>query len=216
MKLREGLWPFKQQHKHGLGPSSPGEHSARLGSRIQPRVHKGQVRELRREFENIPNGLQPTPRIPQTHPKASKAFNGISKTRKLASSSTQIKPRKIGQITTENLRPKQNKTHKSNTKKKHQNKLQSAPSNSHHDAIQVHDSSLRTRAGAITALLAYYTSSQVDTLLGATHGEHAGHADAGRHRGRAAGLPDGLGPGHQPTKSPRRWWRTVRATPSHK
>ena len=27
------------------------------------------------------------------------------------------------------------------------------------------------------------------------HGERAGHADAGRHRGRAAGLPDGPGPG---------------------
>ena len=53
-------------------------------------------------------------------------------------------------------------------------------------------------AGAITAaLLAYYTSSQVDALLG----ERAGHADAGGHRGRAAGLPDGPGPGrvhHQP------------------
>ena len=33
------------------------------------------------------------------------------------------------------------------------------------------------------------------------HGERAGHADAGGHRGRAAGLPDGPGPGrvhHQP------------------
>ena len=56
-------------------------------------------------------------------------------------------------------------------------------------------------AGAITAaLLAYYTSSQVDALLG-DYGEGAGHADAGGHRGRAAGLPDGPGPGrvhHQP------------------
>ena len=125
MKLREGLWPFKQQHKHGLGPSSPGEHSARLGSRIQPRVHKGQVRELRREFENIPNGLQPTPRIPQTHPKASKAFNGISRTRKLASSSTQIKPRKIGQITTEKHAAK-TKQNTQQQHKIHQNRLQSA------------------------------------------------------------------------------------------
>ena len=52
--------------------------------------------------------------------------------------------------------------------------------------------------GAITAaLLAYYTSSQVDALLG----DYRRHADAGRHHGRAAGLPDGPRPGrvhHQP------------------
>ena len=39
----------------------------------------------------------------------------------------------------------------------------------------------------------YYTSSQVDALLG---DYRAGHADAGGHRGRAAGLQDGPGPGH--------------------
>ena len=89
-----------------------------------------------------------------------------------------------------------------------------------------------TDAAITAALLAYYTSSQVDTLLGdyrtgtaqdaetagaitaallaytsgravgrLPHGERAGHADAGGHRGRAAGLPDGPGPGrvhHQP------------------
>ena len=54
---------------------------------------------------------------------------------------------------------------------------------------------LAETAGAITAaLLAYYTSSQVDALL-LPHGERAGHTDAGGHRGRAAGLPDGPGPG---------------------
>ena len=86
-----------------------------------------------------------------------------------------------------------------------------------------------TDAAITAALLAYYTSSQVDTLLGdyrtgtaqnaetagaigraagllhhltsgravgrLPHGERAGHADAGGHRGRAAGLPDGPGPG---------------------
>ena len=84
-------------------------------------------------------------------------------------------------------------------------------------------------AARAAALLAYYTSAQVDALLvdyrtgtaqdaettsaigcaaallhlGASgrpvgrlpHGERAGHADAGSHRGRAAGLPDGPGPG---------------------
>ena len=86
-----------------------------------------------------------------------------------------------------------------------------------------------TNAAITAALLAYYTSSQVDTLLGdyrtgpaqdaettsaitaaagllhrsasgravgrLPHGERAGHADASRHHGRAAGLPDGPGPG---------------------
>ena len=51
-------------------------------------------------------------------------------------------------------------------------------------------------AGAITAaLLAYYTSSQVDALLGDYRTASA------QDRGRAAGLPDGPGPGrvhHQP------------------
>ena len=67
-------------------------------------------------------------------------------------------------------------------------------------------------AGAITAaLLAYYTSSQVDALLGDYRtARRAGHADAGGHRGRAAGLPDGPRTCSPPTKSPRRWWRTVR------
>ena len=80
-------------------------------------------------------------------------------------------------------------------------------------------------AAITAALLAYYTSSQVDTLLGGSaghgddqrhhgraagllhlltsgrpvgrlpHGRGAGHADAGRHRGSAAGPPDGPGPG---------------------
>ena len=75
-----------------------------------------------------------------------------------------------------------------------------------------------TDAAITAALLAYYTSAQVDALLGYTepkrrrtrrrpapsqqrcwtrlpHSKRAGHADAGRHRGRAAGLPDGPGPG---------------------
>ena len=43
---------------------------------------------------------------------------------------------------------------------------------------------------AVGRLPHYYTSSHV-----VPHGERAGHADAGRHRGRAAGLPDGPGPG---------------------
>ena len=97
------------------------------------------------------------------------------------------------------------------------------------------DSTAGTDAAITAALLAYYTSAQVDALLGdyrtgtaqgaettshhgraagllhrgasgravgrLPHGERAGHADAGRHRGRAAGLPDGPGPGrvhHQP------------------
>ena len=51
-------------------------------------------------------------------------------------------------------------------------------------------------AGAIMgALLAYYTAAQVDALLGDYRTASAGHADAGRHHGRAAGLPDGPGPG---------------------
>ena len=49
-----------------------------------------------------------------------------------------------------------------------------------------------TTSAITAALLAYYTSAQVDAL---PHGERAGHADAGRHRGRSAGLPDGPGPG---------------------
>ena len=81
-----------------------------------------------------------------------------------------------------------------------------------------------TDAAIAAALLAYYTSSQVDALLGdygrrddqrhhssaagllhlgagrravgrLPHSKRAGHADAGCHRGRAAGLPDGPGPG---------------------
>ena len=39
-------------------------------------------------------------------------------------------------------------------------------------------------AALAAALLVYYTSSQVD----APHGKRAGHADAGRHHSRAAGL----------------------------
>ena len=77
-----------------------------------------------------------------------------------------------------------------------------------------------TDAAITAALLAYYTSAQVDALLETTaqgqrtagllhrgasgravgrlpHGERAGHADAGRHHGRAAGLPDGPGPGRE-------------------
>ena len=51
-------------------------------------------------------------------------------------------------------------------------------------------------AGAITAaLLAYYTAASGRAVGRLPHGERAGHADAGRHRGRAAGLPDGPGPG---------------------
>ena len=54
---------------------------------------------------------------------------------------------------------------------------------------------------AITgALLAYYTAAQVDALLG-DYRTVSAQADAGRHHGRAAGLPDGPGPGrlhHQP------------------
>ena len=70
-----------------------------------------------------------------------------------------------------------------------------------------------TDAAITAALLAYYTSSQVDTVLGhhsgaayytaaqvdALLGDYrtasAQDADAGRHRGRAVGLPDGPGPG---------------------
>ena len=57
-----------------------------------------------------------------------------------------------------------------------------------------------TDAAITAALLAYYTSAQVDALLGdyrtraaqdaETTSAITGHADAGRHRGRAAGLPD--------------------------
>ena len=62
-------------------------------------------------------------------------------------------------------------------------------------------STVGTDAAITAALLAYYTSSQVDTLLGDYRTGAAQDADAGGHRGRAAGLPDGPGPGrvhHQP------------------
>ena len=52
-----------------------------------------------------------------------------------------------------------------------------------------------TDAAITAALLAYCAVGRLP------HGKRAGHADAGGHRGRAAGLPDGPGPGrvhHQP------------------
>ena len=73
-----------------------------------------------------------------------------------------------------------------------------------------------TDAAITAALLAYYTSAQVDALLGDYRTGTAQDAEttsaiwpttprrkwtrcweitAGRHRGRAAGLPDGPGPG---------------------
>ena len=45
-----------------------------------------------------------------------------------------------------------------------------------------------TDAAIIAALLAYYTSSQVDTLLGDYRRNGAGRGDGQRHHGRAAGL----------------------------
>ena len=48
-----------------------------------------------------------------------------------------------------------------------------------------------TTSAIAAALLAYYTSAEVGRL---PDGERAGHTDAGRHCGRAAGLPDGPGP----------------------
>ena len=71
---------------------------------------------------------------------------------------------------------------------------------------------------ALAALLAYYTSSQVDTL---PNRNGAGRGDGRRHHGRAAGLLHLLTSGRAvgrlphgeraspPTKSPRRWWRTA-------
>ena len=44
-------------------------------------------------------------------------------------------------------------------------------------------------AALAVALLAYYTSSQVDTLLGDYRTGTAGHGDDQHHHGRAAGLP---------------------------
>ena len=97
------------------------------------------------------------------------------------------------------------------------------------DTLSITADCYSTAGTDAAALLAYYTSSQVDTLLenyrtGAAgrrdgqrhhgraagllhlltsrravgrlpHGERAGYADAGGHRGRAAGLQDGPGPG---------------------
>ena len=56
-----------------------------------------------------------------------------------------------------------------------------------------------THHGRAAGLLHLLTSGRAVGRL--PHGERAEHADAGGHRGRAAGLPDGPGPGrvhHQP------------------
>ena len=52
-----------------------------------------------------------------------------------------------------------------------------------------------TTSAITAALLAYYTAARGRAVGRLPHGERAGHADAGRHHGRAAGLPDGPGPG---------------------
>ena len=90
-----------------------------------------------------------------------------------------------------------------------------------------------TDAAITAALLAYYTSAQVDALLGdyrKTTARRARRTRSRRPPSRARCWPTGRARTRtcsQPTKSPRRWWRTVRpqtrtrqrcsaTTPSHK
>ena len=69
-------------------------------------------------------------------------------------------------------------------------------------------------AGAITAaLLAYYTSSQADALLGDYCAAKARRTRRRRRPSRARCWPTGRARARTcspPTRSPRRWWRTVR------